>query len=183
MNDNWREIGAELMEHAADAEFTAQRGVVEELFPYIFMASRRMSLRAITRWLAEAHGVKISVVAIARAMRNAEAHWRELVEAVEPAARIFAEAHDLEPAEVLRNADMFFHFEGQPPKITEDLNGEPGRAIDEYGRACAALRNRWFAFPEEVRAQGWRYVAVVVDTASKEARKHAKRSARRADNK
>ena len=161
MKDKIHQIGSELVSSSDDIEFTAQRNIVQELFPYIYLASRRMSLRAISRWLASEHKVKLSDVAIARAMRNADTHWRRMVEAIEPAARIFADAHDMDPATVLRDGELFEVLETKPPKLAGVGNEAMERAYDEYTSAAAVLRNDWFAYPEEVRAQCWRHLGVL----------------------
>ena len=158
MQDDWSQIGDGLVEYARnEAEFTAQRSVIDELFPYIYVASRRMSLRAISRWLLEAQGIKLSVVAIARAMRNIEEHWRELVEAVEPAARVFGQAHGVEAKDVLLDEGRFFDMETMQPMLSGD-DDTVRREYLEYSAATATLRHRWFEYPEEVRTECRRHV-------------------------
>lgn len=63
------DIGKELADYAKnEADFSAQRGRIEELFPYIWIASRRMSLRKISEWLEKAKGVSLSANTLSRAM-------------------------------------------------------------------------------------------------------------------
>jgi hypothetical protein len=122
--NKFTQIGNEMMEYAEQADFTAQRGLIDELFPFIYMASKRMSLRAITRWLEENHRIQISVNAVAKAMRNQEEFWARLVEDVEPSARIMADAYNVEPSEVLDSRDVFQHLEVKTPAVAaEDAEG------------------------------------------------------------
>ncbi len=157
MKDRIHQIGSELVRSSAKAEFTAQRSIVDDLFPYIYLASRRMSLRAISRWLAAEHGIKLSDVAVARAMRNADKHWREMVEEIEPAARQFADAHDAHAVEVLSDEKLFEALEVKPPILDADVS----EAYDRYVEAAGILRNRWFGYPEEVREQCKRHLGLL----------------------
>lgn len=101
-------IGKELADFAdREAEFSAQRGIVEELFPYIYHASKRMSTRAISRWLAERHRIKLSAVTIAKALREADKFWAATVEEVAPAAQIVAAAHGVSVSDVLLDREVF----------------------------------------------------------------------------
>lgn len=158
MNDEMRQIGSELIEFSKEAEFTGQRSIIGELFPYIFLASRRMSLRAISRWLESAKGIKLSDVAIARAMRNSEKHWAALVDEIEPAARRFADAHNVSAADLLKDEDLFVHLETRPPTLA----GSPEVEYDAYIDAAQIIRNKWFNYPDEVRQQCWRHFGVLL---------------------
>jgi predicted acyltransferase len=42
--------GQKLLAHSKSAEFTANRGLVMELFPFILGAADRMSAKAISEW-------------------------------------------------------------------------------------------------------------------------------------
>lgn len=143
----------EYAEHKA--EFTAQRGLLDELFPFIYVASKRMSLRAICRWLEETHRIQISVNAVAKAMRNKEKYWDQLVEAIEPAARIMATAHEVHPYQILDNFDIFKELEASMPSVvTENLETEDiEKELHQVSKAAGVIRNRWFSLPEDVRDQ------------------------------
>lgn len=64
------EVGQKLVGHSKSAEFTATRGLVIELFPFIFEASDRMSARAIGRFLEQEQKIKLSQVTITRALND-----------------------------------------------------------------------------------------------------------------
>lgn len=171
-----RDVGKQLTEYAElKAEFTAQRGLLDELFPFIYAASKRMSLRAICRWLEDNQRIQISVNAVAKAMRNQEEYWADLVEDVEPAARIFSDAHDIMPVELLSKKELFEHFETAPPTIAaEDPEGIE-KEMDEVTDAARILRNRWFSLPEDVRNQCRRHFAFVFVEPEKDQKKGGKR--------
>lgn len=153
-------IGQELIDYAEHtAEFTAQRGLLDELFPFIYLASKRMSLRAVCRWLDDAHRIKISVNAVSKAMRNQEEYWERLAEEVIPAVRTFADAHDGSPLNVLDNKDYFESLEVAAPIISAGDGEDIAKEYDQVVEAAAVIRNRWFSLPKEARNQCWRHFA------------------------
>jgi hypothetical protein len=154
------EIGAGLLEYAEqEAEFSA-RGLLGELFPYIFQASRRMSARAISRWLAEGPKVKLSAVSIAKALRNPEKYWEEFADFVEPQARIVENALDWPMEEFLYNQEGFLDHVGDKknlPKVSGDTTEEELCSLDEYRAAVIFLRENWFSLDSSVRDKCWRF--------------------------
>src|SRR5271170_5284307 len=98
-----KELGAKLVQDSKlNDELCTQRGVIFHLFPFIHEASKRMSARAIVRWL-DAYGTKVSLATVAKALRNPQVYWQEIYDDVEPAARVVAEAHNLEVRTLLAN--------------------------------------------------------------------------------
>ena len=84
-------IGPKLLAHSKAAEFTARRGLVVELFPFIFGASERMSAKAISQFLEKEQGIKLSSVTINKALNNPAKNWNLFFDMIEPAARKFGE--------------------------------------------------------------------------------------------
>jgi hypothetical protein len=80
------DIGQKLVGHSKAAEFTANRGLVIELFPFIFEASERMSARAISRFFEEEQHIKLSYVTIGKALNDPKRSWVSYFENIEPAA-------------------------------------------------------------------------------------------------
>src|ERR1035437_1396923 len=147
-------VGEELVRYAAEvAEFSAQRGLVDELFPYIYQASRRMSTRAISRFLKEEQGIKLSAVTIAKALKAADEYWLELYESVEPAARVFGAAHDIDTDDVLElEAGHFDHLCGETTlNIVVNNSEQFGQNLGEYQEAVSILQSQWFKFDEDTR--------------------------------
>jgi len=168
-----RGIGESLVEYAKkEADFTARRGLVGDLFPYIWTASKRMSVRAIAKWLQEAHGVTLSANTIARGLRKEDEHWMELAERVVAGARP-VEKRSKEPVlAILRMRDIEefekrcvtnlnkYRFSTPEPTITE-----ANLFTAEYEAAVMGveiLLNDWFALPSEARERCMPYVTLAL---------------------
>lgn len=151
-----KEIGNDLKIYAEnEAEFSA-RGVIDELFPSIFMASKRMSTRAISRWLMEMHKIKLSPVTIAKALREADQHWEEYFETIAPAAQIFGNAHDASMADFLLDPNAFCVLRSNEKKLK--FSGEEG--YHEYQRAAEIIEQDWFqALDERAREECSQFIS------------------------
>jgi len=148
-----KDIARDLIEHSVqDADFSAKTGVLDDLFPAIYKASKRMSSRAISRWLLEVHGVKLSYVTISKALREADKHWESLWERIEPAARIFAEAHGVALKDYLFDNGLFEGLAHSTPTI----GGEDG--YGEYESAVGFLRQEWFIYDATVHDSCGKYI-------------------------
>jgi hypothetical protein len=146
-----KELGAKLVQDSRlNDELCTQRGLIFHLFPFIFEASKRMSSRAIVRWL-EAYGTKLSLATVAKALRNPKFYWQEIYDDIEPAARVFAEAHNLEIRALLSNHELFFnlvHDKSTFPTMEGRLPYENAQDLfDVYLDACAKLQQDWFCMP------------------------------------
>src|ERR1035437_8951234 len=80
------DVGQKLVGHSKSAEFTANRGLVVELFPFIFEASDRMSARAICRFLQEDQNIRLSAVTITKALNDPKRIWLSFFESIESSA-------------------------------------------------------------------------------------------------
>jgi hypothetical protein len=70
---------------------------------------------------------------------------------VEPAARIFAEAHDEDFTRILKQHEHFIYLQGQTPKLAAN-DVEHGREkYWEYEGAGGILEQHWFIFDEDTR--------------------------------
>ena len=146
-----KELGAKLVQDSKlNDELCTQRGLIFQLFPFVFEASKRMSCRGIVRWL-EAYGTKLSLATIAKALRTPEVYWQEIYDDVAPAARIVAKAHNLEVMDLLADHELFFnlvHDRNTFPSMEDRLPHEnPQNIYDEYLDACAKLQEDWFSMP------------------------------------
>jgi hypothetical protein len=138
-------IGLKLVGHSKSTEFTANRGLVIELFPFVFEASQRMSARAISRFLQEEQGVKLSAVTITKALNDPKKSWNSFFDTIEPWARIIAEWWRCET--------LNFLFAGRAnyeDKINYKIGNPVGRlAVKVFikGDVVSAdklLRQKWF---------------------------------------
>ena len=84
------DVGQKLVGHSKSAEFTANRGLVTELFPFIFEASERMSARAVGRFLQEHQNIRLSAVTITKALNDPKKSWISFFETLQPHATINA---------------------------------------------------------------------------------------------
>ena len=110
-----RDIGLKLVGHSKSTEFTANRGLVIELFPFIFEASQRMSARAISRFLLDEQGVKLSGVTITKALNDPKKSWNAFFDTIEPSARVIANWVKLETLDFLFWARVAYEKTLTPP--------------------------------------------------------------------
>lgn len=158
-------IGEHLIHHAKEAaEFSAQRGFLDGFFPYVFVASRRMSLRAISRWLAEAYDIKITPNTLSLAMREAELYWRAIMDRVAPSAMTLATATGLSIDEILGDKEAFDRLRNEPVErfttFPAPATWEQEKAFnaecDEIKLAVMTIGDTWYDIPPSARAQCWR---------------------------
>jgi hypothetical protein len=159
---NAAEIGLELVGHARATVFSANRGLVIELFPFIFEASQRMSARAISRFLLEEQGVKLSAVTITKALNDPQKSWNAFFDTIEPSARVIANWH--------RSESLSFLF---TDRIAYERSTDRaiGKFVNPIGRLAAKLlvkgdvlsadkilRGKWFCINKETRLKGKVYL-------------------------
>lgn len=154
---NLEAIGDSLLEHAQAAEFTAQRGVIESLFPYVVQASKRMSARSISRFLEEQHQVKVSYVTIGKALRQPARYWYLYFDSVENAAWVVAKTHGRHLKEFISEPEKYQEMLDTKPvfqvdKIRKraDLERALHLAQAEYEAAVKLLDDKWFHFDESI---------------------------------
>ena len=84
------EVGQKLVGRSKSTERTDNRGLVVQLFPFIYEASFKMSARAISRFLQEDQNIKLSAVTITKALNDPKKHWIAFFETIEPPATVIA---------------------------------------------------------------------------------------------
>jgi hypothetical protein len=144
------DIGGSLVAHSQEQDIPG-RGLASALFPYIYTAAKRMSTRAISAYLQEKHGVRLSAVTIAKALREPEKHVLAVLERVEPAARTVGMAHNLGPEDLLNDADLFESVRNRPPELWPGSQREIAEGIHEYKAALECLAKEWFELPTDLR--------------------------------
>jgi len=153
------EVGAELVAASKEVERTPGE-IMEEMFPFVFEASRRMSARQISRWLHENRGIEISQPTISRALRNADKYWEQFADSIEPQARIVEGALDWQMEEFLYNERGFRHHiedKKTPPKVSGDTFDEQMHSLGEYESAVRFLIDHWFSLDSSVRDNCYRF--------------------------
>jgi hypothetical protein len=154
-------IGNSLVEHARNDALTERRGVVEELFPFIVQASKKMSARAISRFLEENHDVKVSYVTIGRALRNPKKYWNLYFDSIEEDVWIVAQTHDKRLRDFISEPEKYEEMlEGKPVYLVEDMENRDSvlDAKAAYERARVVLDEKWFCFEPDVLEEARPYI-------------------------
>lgn len=144
------QIGSELVE-TSKKEGQDSLPMSTRLFPYIHVASRRMSLRNMSAWLKDTHGVNISPGQISRALREPQLHLERLAEFIAPLACCVGMLAKAEPYALL-----FDRIEEDGPyyidQLCEDAATYPEHEGEElYLGELYYLASVWRPIPYEVK--------------------------------
>jgi len=142
---NATDIGLKLVGHSRETEFSANRGLVIELFPFIFEASHRMSARAISRFLLEEQDVKLSAVTITKALNDPKKSWNAFFDIIEPSARVIAKWWRCETYNFLFAGRA--KYENNTDRAVGNLIGRVAVKLflkDDIISADKVLRAKWF---------------------------------------
>ena len=156
--ENLPEIGRDMVAFASSkAPFTAARlGVIEQLFPYVWLAAKRMSLRAISNWLETERGVALSASTLSRAMRNKDKYWQVLLDFVDADADEFGDFKNLKATDVLELSDEEFSClldEGFTTQVADADGYISKEKTQDFHAAGHRLSKNWFSVPAEARAE------------------------------
>lgn len=150
-------IGQGLVAHSKSADLDRKRGLVVDLFPSIFGAHEKMSARAISRFLKEKHGIKLSAVTITKALNDPKKYWNQFFDTVEPHVKIY------ENWDKTETRDKFLYDDKAFKVMLPNL---PGRdllrkalAKYEFAQAINALREKWFSIDLGIRIKARPYLA------------------------
>lgn len=153
MSESMKNIGANLIEHAEEAPIST-RGIINELFPYIYVASKRMGTRAISEWLDKEQNIQLSHVTIYKALKNSEVHLKRIFENIYDAASQL-ETHACGDTERIFGSKITFMFSKE---VFDDMEKRmsDSRSLDPEVEALDFLfrkiRRDWYSLPKEVRA-------------------------------
>ncbi len=148
------EAGQRLLAYSKSTEFTAKRGLVLEMFPFLFGAHERMSALAISRFLAKERGIKLSAVTINKALKDPHKSWNLFFDEIEPAARIFEKDGEGPMAEFLFKKQIFF----KPIENKVVNNVLKALVTDEVSQAASILRTKWFVIDLDIRLKARPYL-------------------------
>jgi hypothetical protein len=141
------DVGQKLLAHSKEAEFTAKRGLVVDLFPFIYGASRRMSARAISRFLEKEHGFPLSSVTITKALNDPAKYWQLFFDQIEPHARVWEKDEKIPMKDFLFREKYFPEpFESRVIQAAAKMMVKP-----EVIQAVRVLRDKWFSIDYETR--------------------------------
>jgi hypothetical protein len=147
-------IGQDLVQHSKSPGLDARRGLVVELFPFIFRASERLSARAISKYLMDKHGIKLSAVTITKALNDSKKNWHRFFDTVEPDVEIYEKWEKSAKREDFLFDDKAFkqlQFPGREFLRKRLLQYEFAQAIDR-------LREKWFTIDLETRVKARPYL-------------------------
>jgi hypothetical protein len=147
-------IGQKLFGHSKAAEFTARRGLVFDLYPFIFGAGERIHGKAISEFLAKEQGVKLSAVTINKALKDPNKNWNLYFDQVESSAWVLAKDDKVPIQELLFREQYFFK------PVENRLLKAAVRALvkDEIRYAASILRTKWFSIDWEIRLKARPYL-------------------------
>lgn len=145
-----QDIGAELIDHAQQ-EAVPVRGKLEDLFPYIVIASKHMSARAISRWFEDKKNWKISAASVAKVIREKEDYCQKAVDRARIGADRLAELSEFEADAILINENG--EQDALNKEYVEKLNGSDEEKARSHGLIVGLkMLNEWNDLPEEIRA-------------------------------
>jgi hypothetical protein len=148
-------IGQNLIEHSKSSDLGRKRGLVVELFPFIFGAHERMSARAVSRFLNVKHGVKLSAVTVTKALNDPKKYWNQFFDTIEPHVEAYENWEKSAKREEFLFDDEGFkeiHYPGRDFVRKRLLKFEFAQAID-------ALREKWFSIDYATRVKARPYLA------------------------
>lgn len=143
------QVGAALVE-ASKHQTVDSIPLSTKLFPYIYIAQRRMSTRKISQWLQETHGVSLSAAMICRSLNSEEAQLGKLAEIIGPMARYVGHVYGLDPMDLLLGEE----FPDGPTMLSKLSTDHPQpRHEDDIPRwkALQELLEAWEPIPHEVK--------------------------------
>jgi hypothetical protein len=150
---NLAEVGRKLLDHSQQAEFTAKRGAVVELFPYIFAAHERMSARAIGRFLEKEQGIKLSPVTITKALNDPKRSWNAFFDLLEPYALIFQKESTFPLTDFLFKDKNIKDGNHLVVRLSKKLAFSA-----EFDQADKILREKWFSIELDIRLKARPYL-------------------------
>ena len=139
-------LGQKLLAHSQQAAFSAKRGLVVELFPYIFAASERLSARAIGRFLEAEQGIKLSPVTITKSLNDPKKSWNGFFDLIEPHALVFQKETGTPLAEFLFKDKILKDSKHWALRLSKKL-----AFTADFDRADLLLREKWFSIDLAIR--------------------------------
>jgi hypothetical protein len=161
-NTDIEAVGNSLIEHVRGTA-ASRHGIIDEIFPYARQAAKKISARAICRFLEEEHGVKLSYVTIGRALRQPEKYWNLYVDlnSIEQHLRIVGRTHNKPVKDFMSEPEKFQEMlEGEKVYAVDDILDESAisRAMMDYENAVAVLDAKWFCFDEDILEEARMYL-------------------------
>ena len=143
-------IGSDLLSFAEESGAPNRLPLTTQLFPFLLLASRRMTTREMSAWLEQNKGVKLSGPMISKGLQRPDLHLRRIAEHVEPLAAYVAAVHNV-------NVEWLL-FEDDPDSgqsairtLIEQIEDAPEPPSGGIAEALETLSESWDAIPQEVK--------------------------------
>jgi len=152
-------IGSDLVKYADEFGEPVRLPLTTQLFPYLFVAARKMSVRDMSAWLQKTKGVKLSGAAIAKGLQRPELHLRRIAE--------FIQFHVIYLSTVYGKScqDILFGREPGGTSTIVIMAGEIDANTDpSVTAAIVTTVNVWAPIPEEVKCLCLKYFDFLQDS-------------------
>lgn len=150
--------GIELINHAQRHEHAVKYGRITQMFPFVYQASQKMGIRALSRQL-DVQGTPISHATISRALNDPEPHWEGFWEILAPHARRVSEKYALPMSKFLfDDASQFENLVKELPRIVDADDETVIHEAEETEASADFLRGKWFPLYKATRAHCRRLV-------------------------
>lgn len=150
-------IGSDLVSHANEFGSPNRLPLITQLFPFLLLASRRMTTREMSDWLSKEKGVKLSAPMITKGLKRPELHLRRIAEHVQPLAAFVSAVHQLN-VEGLLFGENPQNRDSELKDFAEAMWGAPDEVTsDSVREALDALMEFWEPIPQEVKLMTRRY--------------------------
>lgn len=157
-------VGADLLSHAQEFGELIRLPVTTQLFPWLLLASRRMTTREMSAWLAKAKGVKLSAPMITKGLQRPDLHLSRIAEFVQPLAAFVAAAQGMQ-AEGLLFAENPKSGKSALQELSSNICDAPDDAFsDSVREAVESLMEIWEPIPEEVKYMCRQYFDFIGDS-------------------
>lgn len=150
-------VGRKLLKHSKGKPLRAFEGFVGFIYPQVLAASRRMTVREISEWLKRNHGVYVSAVTVAKALReqakNWDICWRE---ALWSAVADVCRAHDVRPENFLFDRVAFSKLKKEKPVLRlkrSDDSTEGFFRVAGYTASLKEIEDSWFSLDDKLIAE------------------------------
>lgn len=157
-----KNIGQELIQESMGPQ-PRRRGISDELFPYILVASLNgMSSRAISRWLEEKQEVKLSAAMVAKVIREADTRMLRLYDVMREKELNFyrmmlsvvsTDVHGNPLADNLFDKNSFEVIAAQRNDRSVALIVDECSGLDKLIELYDFLMEEWFSLPERFREE------------------------------
>jgi hypothetical protein len=150
-------VGSDLVSHANEFGSPNRLPLITQLFPFLFLASRRMTTREMSDWLSKEKGVSLSAPMITKGLKRPDLHLKRIVEHVQPLAAFVCAVHERDVDGLLFGDDPYKRC-SELQAFADEIWGAPDEATtDSVREAVSSLIESWAPIPDEVKIMTRRF--------------------------